>query len=93
VAKYHGGGGEYWALFGNSRKIGNALCPMTIYVDRVRLSPLAAGPYGRDNAPVDINSYVTLRDVAGIEVYTRTNMPAEYMLLNGTCGVVLIWTK
>ena len=82
---------EYLGIFGNARRVsGNGLCPMTIYLDRVRLGQTL----GRDNPPpVDINSYITIREVAGVEVYTRANMPSEFALLNGTCGVVLIWTK
>jgi hypothetical protein len=85
---------EYVALFGNARKFsGNGLCPMTVYLDRVRLQP-PGGALGSENPPpVDVNDYVTLREVAGIEVYTRSNTPSEFALLNGTCGVVLIWTK
>jgi hypothetical protein len=96
VERFHqrGSSTEYMALFGNARKIsGDGLCPMTVYVDRARLQP-PGGALGRDNAPPpDINEAVTLRDVAGIEVYTRANVPFEFAMLNGTCGVVLIWTK
>jgi len=85
----------YLALFGNARKVSRTgLCPMTIYLDRIRLQPPGNGALGRDDAPpVDINDAVTLREVAGIEVYTRTNVPFEFSMLNGTCGVVVIWTK
>jgi hypothetical protein len=32
--------------------------------------------------------------VAGIEVYPRPGqVPGEYQMLNGSCGVILIWTK
>jgi hypothetical protein len=85
---------EYMALYGNARKISrDGLCPMTVYLDRIRLQP-PGGSLGRENSPpIDVNEVVSLRDVAGIEVYTRANMPSEFALLNGTCGVVLIWTK
>ena len=83
---------DYLAVFGNSRKAGRSLCAMTVYLDRVRLSPPGT-LNDRFPPPVDISEFVTLREVAGIEVYTRTNFPPEYALLNGTCGVVLLWTK
>jgi hypothetical protein len=84
---------EYQGLFGNSRRArGGALCAMTVYLDRNRINPpgsLLASHQG----PADINAEVTLREVAGIEVYTRSNAPPEFSMLNGTCGVVVIWTK
>ena len=85
---------EYIGLFGNSRKISrNGLCPMTVYLDRIRVQP-PGGALGRENPPpVDINDVVSLREVAGIEVYARANTPFEFAMLNGTCGVVVIWTK
>ena len=85
---------EYVALFGNARAFSRTgLCPMTVYLDRIRLQP-PGGALGRsDPPPVDINDAVTLREVAGIEVYSRANVPFEFAMLNGTCGVVVIWTK
>ena len=86
---------EYMAAFGNSRKSGRALCPMAVYLDRMRLSPPpgSEGLAERYPPPPDIAEYVTLREVAGVEIYTRSNAPPEYSTLNGTCGVILIWTK
>jgi hypothetical protein len=85
---------EYLGLFGNARQFsGNGLCPMTVYLDRIRLQP-PGGALGRENPlPVDVNEVVSLRDVAGIEIYSRANTPFEFAMLNGTCGVVVIWTK
>ena len=84
---------EYIALFGNSRRP-TARCAMAVYVDRIRLQPPPEVRLDRrDPWPPDINGAITLREIAGIEVYTRSNAPSEFALLNGTCGVVLIWTK
>jgi hypothetical protein len=64
---------------------------MTIYLDNIRLNSLA-GRYA--NAAPDIDAVLTPTAVAGIEVYTRrTNVPAGFQMLGGTCGVVLIWTR
>ena len=83
---------EYQALFGNSRK-GRAMCSMTVYVNRVRLVPPDDDGLAREPLPPDVNGAVTLSELAGVEVYTRSYAPPEYAMLNGTCGVVLLWTK
>jgi hypothetical protein len=37
---------------------------------------------------------VPIGQLAGIEVYTRgTRAPTAYQSLNGSCAVVLIWTR
>ena len=71
----------YRALFGSSR------CPMTIYLDGTRLSEL------RGTRPVDIDLIINAREIAAVEVYTRSNAPDEYRSLNGNCGVALFWSK
>ena len=76
---------EYPAIYGTSR------CRMTVYVDGVRVNQLPRG--NAPPPPPDIRELVSLRDVAGIEVYARSNAPQRSQMLNGTCGVVLIWTK
>ena len=63
-------------------------CPMTVYLDRVRI---VGKLNGRDDL---VNEIVQITHVAAIEVYSRPlAAPPEYQALNGTCGVVLIWTK
>jgi hypothetical protein len=55
---------------------------MTVYLDRIRLP-------GRD-----LDFIVSPTTVSGIEIYPRgAGASAGYQLLNGTCGVVLVWTK
>ena len=70
-------------------------CPLTVYLDRVRVQPRMSGDKGVDE---QINTLVQPHSVAGIEVYPRSaGVPPEYppVVTGGmhTCGVVLIWTK
>lgn len=60
-------------------------CPFTVYLDRIRIA--SKGEY-------DVNQIVIPTSVAGIELYPRAiGAPPEYQANNGTCGIVLIWTK
>ena len=73
----------YVGLYNNRR------CPMTVYLDGTRLNL-----FRRDvMEPVDIDNVLNARDIAGVEVYTRSNAPDRYRSLAGNCGVVLLWTK
>ena len=64
-------------------------CVMTVYLDRVRI----AGKFG--SSPDDfINEVVVPSSVAAMEIYPRgVGAPPEFQSMNGSCGVVLIWTK
>jgi hypothetical protein len=64
-------------------------CVMTVYLDRVRI----VGKMG--NAPDDfVNELVVPTQVAAMEIYPRgVGAPPEYQPENGSCGVVLIWSK
>ena len=64
-------------------------CVMTVYLDRVRI----VGKLG--NMPDDfINELVVPSTVAAMEIYPRgVGAPPEYQSANGSCGVVLIWSK
>jgi hypothetical protein len=64
-------------------------CVMTVYLDRVRI----VGKPG--NAPDDlVNELVVPTQVAAMEIYPRgVGAPPEYQSANGSCGVVLIWSK
>ena len=65
-------------------------CWMTVYLDGRRLNPANLG----SNQPALVDEIVIPSDVAGMEVYTSPlRAPPEYQSLNGTCGVVLIWTR
>ena len=63
-------------------------CKMTVYLDNIRI-------VGRLNGRDDfVNEMVMPTHVAGMEIYPRSVVaPPQYQPLNGTCGVVLIWTK
>jgi hypothetical protein len=66
-------------------------CPMTIYLDRVRISPVLIRGELRDE---QINSLITPTSLSGIEVYTRrATVPREIELVEGTCGAVMLWTR
>ena len=63
-------------------------CVMTVYLDRVRI----VGKMG--NAPEFVNELVMPTHVAAMEIYPRgVGAPPEYQAENGSCGVVLIWSK
>ena len=69
-------------------------CQMTIYVDGVRFYSLSQLKNARGDNHIFINDLVSANSIAGIEVYPRSvTAPPKYQSLNGTCGVVLIWTK
>lgn len=64
-------------------------CVLTVYLDRVRI-------VGRVGGRTDdfVNEIVVPSSVAAMEVYPRgTGAPPEFQSMNGSCGVVLIWTK
>lgn len=64
---------------------------MTVYVDRVRVSPIRVRGTLYDES---INSLITPTTLSGIEVYPTTlNAPPEFPPVPETCGVVLLWTK
>jgi hypothetical protein len=66
-------------------------CPLTVYLDRIRIQPTMV-----DLKPVDeeINTLVQPHAVAGIEVYPRAlGAPPEFPPVGLNCGVVVIWSK
>ena len=66
-------------------------CPLTVFLDRLRIQPSVVG---LEKVDEEINTIVQPHAVAGIEVYPRvTGAPPGYVAAGGTCGVVLIWTK
>lgn len=81
------------------RVLGRGACAMTIYVDGVRMNGLQQAASGsrersRDSGEEFLDEFVNAGSVIGVEVYTsRANLPMGYEMLNGGCGVVLVWTK
>lgn len=60
-------------------------CKMTVSLDNMLIVGKVGG--GPDDS-------VSPTHVAAMEIYPRAiNAPPAYQALNGTCGVVLIWTK
>jgi hypothetical protein len=69
--------------------LGRMGCKMTVYLDRVRI----VGKLSGRNDDL-VNEMVPVTHVAAMEIYpSAVGAPPEYQPLNGTCGVVLIWTK
>lgn len=63
-------------------------CRMSVYLDNIRI----VGKLGSGDDFV--NELVMPTHVAAMEIYPRAVMaPPQFQPLNGTCGVVLIWTK
>ena len=56
------------------------LCEPSIYVDKV--------PFGGTLA--EFAKLVPARDIVGIEVYTTSTVPPQFL---GPCGVIVIWTR
>jgi hypothetical protein len=86
----------------------SANCALTIYLDGMRLQTAGTRMSTGSNAPriasggsnsstgrdALVDHIVGASTVAAIEVYPRAvGAPPQYLLLNGTCGVMLIWTK
>jgi hypothetical protein len=64
-------------------------CRLEIYLDGARFYSL-----GGAKGVGHINELLSPNSVAAIEVYPRSvSAPPRYQSLNGTCGVMLIWTK
>lgn len=79
------------AMYGQhyAQILGTGNCRMTVYLDGVRiigkLNPRAEEP---------VNVVVKPSEIAGAEVYPRgVGAPPQYQELNGSCGIVLIWTR
>ena len=86
---------------------GTGGCVLTTYLDGARLAAYdgqrlsdATGFYtgskgvGRPPPGGGLDGLIGTSTVAGVEVYSRGNQaPPEYQVLNGSCGVILIWTR
>jgi hypothetical protein len=66
-------------------------CPMTVYLDRVKIQPYIRGGQDTDEY---IDTIIQPTTVAAIEVYpSLIGSPPEFSLAPGTCGLVLLWTR
>ena len=86
--------------------MGTGGCVMTTYLDGARLVAYSeqslssgtgfytGGAIRKDPAGGGLDGLIGTGSVAGIEVYSRGNAaPPQYQSLNGSCGVILIWTR
>lgn len=77
------GGTPEWDVMTGSRG-----CTMTVYLDNVRIVGTLSGK------DAFVNALVNVSHVAAMEIYPRAvSAPPQYQSLNGTCGIVLLWTK
>jgi hypothetical protein len=77
-----------WQIVGANR------CTMTIYLDGSRISPSLSSGRGAGANPVYIDQVLGPTAAAAIEVYPRgVSAPAQFQVLNGTCGVVVFWSR
>jgi hypothetical protein len=85
---------------------GTGGCVMTTYLDGARLVAYpeqrhsagtgfyTGGGGGRPPPGGGLDGMIRTSSVAGVEVYSRGNQaPPEYQALNGSCGVIVIWTR
>lgn len=80
--QYAGGSGQEVIM----RSTNGRACRALIFVDGMRLDQ--AGIYA-----MTLDEFVRPKEVAAIEVYSRTGtVPAEYLTADG-CGVVAVWTR
>jgi hypothetical protein len=69
---------------GHGRRFDQPYCPATIYIDGIKIQ----------GGAVEIDNLIQPIEVAGVEVYASGNTaPAAYQPLNGSCAVLLFWTK
>lgn len=77
-----------WMVFGQNGCVGN------VYVNGTRTNMLTSRSKMEEAVSAVFDDIVPTGDLAGIEVYTRgSRAPTQYQALNGSCAVVLIWTK
>ncbi len=83
--------------------LGPTDCIMTVYLNGQRQLPEGGAglqgfvPSNATPTPKSVpwmDDVVSTNEIAGIEIYQRAvQAPPQYQMLNGTCGVILIWTK
>ena len=57
---------------------------MTFFVDGAQWQQLDAG---------DLDSFVRPEEVAAVEVYNGTSVPAQFTTTGQNCSAVVVWTK
>ena len=74
------GMGSLSSIVGGVRQNGATPCRIAVYLDGVAL------------ADGDV-SWIRASDLAGIEHYTESEVPAQYRTSGASCGVILLWSK
>ena len=76
-------------------------CAMLVYLDGFSLGPTIAPRYSlargmspstHPREPIEFDTF-RLEELAGIEVYSRTDAPPQYKPAGDYCKVVLLWSK
>lgn len=87
-----GMGAVEWVITGGINR-----CPVTVFLDGIAIFPPKRwlhDPLRRIQSDEWVDALVDHRSVVAAEVYTRASgAPAQYQMLNGTCGIVLLWTR
>jgi hypothetical protein len=87
-----GMGAVEWVITGGINR-----CPVTVFLDGSAIFPPKRwlhDPLRRIQSDEWVDALVDHRSVVAAEVYTRASgAPAQYQMLNGTCGIVLLWTR
>jgi hypothetical protein len=87
-----GMGSTEWIITGGINR-----CPVTVFLDGIAIFPpkrWLRDPLRRIQSDEWVDALVDYRSVVAAEVYTRASgAPAQYQMLNGTCGIVLLWTR
>jgi hypothetical protein len=66
------------------RGSGQRWCAPAIYIDGIYIPQMSTD---------DIDAAVDPEKIAGIEVYTRATVPAQFGQMTSSCGSILIWRK
>jgi hypothetical protein len=71
--------------------------PPNVYIDGMRISGTASVDFGGAvpaATAVDIDEWVNINDIVGIEVYrSRILAPLRFSMFGSGGGVILIWTN
>lgn len=64
-------------------RIGGARCTPMIWIDGTRVAFIG---------DADIDELIYAYDLEGVEIYTISQIPAEFMSGSAACGVIVMWT-
>jgi hypothetical protein len=75
---------QYTVRFRNTARISGS-CPPVLWVDNVKW-----GSIDIDGGP---DRALRPTELEGIELYSSTQVPAEFATIDAVCGVVVVWTR